>query len=314
MPAIGDPLCKNTTFAQIEDIVRLRTNTISDMQVPQSLVIKETCFAVQKWAKILSAATTPFYQKTVGTLVITGASNPYSVDLSALNPFIDRIIRVVHKTTGGTRTLVKMLNSDEAEKIQSLTTLYSSSIFGVHEGDSIKLYVGATFTITTGTDTIELQFYRQPIVSTAVTPTIVADAAFTVASDGVTVSAFTGAAATHVGGTFIGTDSAAGYFARNIVAYIGSTSFVIASAVVAGAGTNGYILPPGSALVGSGAYPDIPDSFVPTIIDEVVSKVQMYKNNGQSDQGLLKSLEGERQSILTAYGMSEQQASALAAK
>ena len=40
----------------------------------------------------------------------------------------------------------------------------------------------------------------------------------------------------------------------------------------------------------------------------------MYKNNGQSDQGLLKSLEGERQSILTAYGMSEQQASALAAK
>lgn len=307
--AIGDPLCKNTTYGQIEDIVRLRTNTIGDMQVSSSLVVKEICFAVQKWAKLLSAATTPFYQKTVSTLVITGSGNPYSVDLSALNPFIDRIIRVVHKTTGGTRTLVNLLSPSEAEKITALSSIHSSSIFGVNEGDSIKLYVGSSFTVTTATDTIELQFYRQPIVSTAVAPTVVYDASFTVAADGVTISGFTGVLAAHVGGKLTATDSTSALFSRSITGYISSTSFTISPSVAAGTATLGYITPPGSSLVGTGAYPDIPDAFIPTIIDEVVSKVQMYKNNGQSDQGLMASLERERSSILTAYGMTQQQKS-----
>lgn len=307
--AIADPLCKNTTYGQIEDIVRLRTNTIGDMQISQTLMIKEICFAVQKWAKVLNGAAAHFYQKTVSTLVITGSGNPYSIDLSGLNPFLDKVIRVVHKTAGGTRTLVNLLQPSKVEKITSLTTLYASSVFGVYEGDSIKLYAGSSFTITTATDTIELQFYRQPIVSSAVAPTVVYDAAFTAASDGITISSVTGVLAAHVGGIFVGTDFLGALFSKKITSYISNTSFTIDAPVAAGAGTLGYIIPPLSALVGTGSYPDIPDSYIPTIIDEVVSKIQMYKNNGQADQSLAASLDRERQAILTAYGMTQQQKS-----
>lgn len=304
-------LCKNTTYQQIEDIVRLRTDTIGDMQISQSLMIKEICFAVQKWAKVLNGATAPMYTQTNDSLTIAAGDTTglYTVDLSGLNPFIDKIIRVVHRKADNTRTLVNLLTPREAEKVTSLTTLYSTSIFGVNEGESIKLYAGSSFTVTTATDTIELVFYRQPTVSTAVTPTVVYDAAFTVAADGITVSAVTGVLAAHVGGMFVGTDYGGLLFSKIISGYISSTSFVLSSAVTAGAGTLGYIIPPASALVGTGAYPDIPDSYIPTVIDEVVSKIQMYKNKGQADQGLQASLERERQSILTAYGMTKQETS-----
>ena len=38
--AIGAALSKSTTYKEVEDIVRLRTNTISDTTITSSLVIK----------------------------------------------------------------------------------------------------------------------------------------------------------------------------------------------------------------------------------------------------------------------------------
>lgn len=284
-------------------MVRGRTKTFTNPLITDALLVKEVSLAVQKWAKILNGATAPFYLKTVGTAVITGTANPYTVDLSAFNPFIDKLIKVVHKTAVGVRTFVDMKTPYEAETVQGMTSFNSSTIFGVFEGDSIKLYKGSGFTITTATDTVEVQFYRQPIVSTAVTPTVISDTAFTAAADGLTISAFTGTIAGHVGGTFVGLDFGGNAFARTINGYVSATSFTIAGTpITVGAGTNGYIIPPLSASVGTGAYPDIPDSFIPTIVTEVVSNIKSY--TGDNSNFEMAELKNDRDSVLQAYGMS----------
>ena len=168
--AIGAALGKYTTYKQIIDMVRLRTNTIDDPKVSDDLLIKEISMAVSKWAKILNGATAPFYMTTTQIdNTITGTANPYSLDLSSMSPFISQLIRVVHITTGGVRTFVKMLSSSEVENIQSLTSLFSTSIFGTHEGDSIRFYKGSSFTITIASDDVELKFYRQPIIASVTT-------------------------------------------------------------------------------------------------------------------------------------------------
>lgn len=168
--AIGAALGKYTTYGQIIDMVRLRTKTIDDPKISDALLIKEISMAVSKWAKILNGATAPFYLTTTTlTDVITGSANPYSLDLSSMSPFPSELIRVVHITAAGVRTFVRVLTPSEAENIQSLTSLYASSLFCDFEGDSIRFYKGASFTITIASDDVELKFYRQPIIASVTT-------------------------------------------------------------------------------------------------------------------------------------------------
>lgn len=163
--AIGDAVAKDTTYAEIEDIVRLRTGTIDDPKVSATLMLKEISLSIQKIVGILNGANAPFYLTTNPSLVITGSVNPYTIDVSAVSPYLDRIVKLVH-VAGGVRTLVKMLGQEEVEQMSSLTTIYANSLFGVWEGDAIRLYKGGSFTLTPASDTTELKYYRQPKVST----------------------------------------------------------------------------------------------------------------------------------------------------
>ena len=185
--AIGAALSKSTTYKEVEDIVRLRTNTISDTTITSSLVIKLISLAVQKWAKILNGATAPFYTTTTNDttgglirLMLSGTENPFSVDLSSISPFIDSIKKVVFfdiSPATPTRTLVKQLKFEDLESVQGLTSFYGSSLFYSWEGDSLKIFKGASVDTPdiTGTiagnnvDYIILTFYRLPIVTSVTT-------------------------------------------------------------------------------------------------------------------------------------------------
>lgn len=164
--AIGDPISKSTTYAHVEDLVRLRTNMLEDPTLTPALMLKEISLSVQKVASILSQMGTPHYLSTASNHTIVGSANPYYTDISALSPFIDDIVRVVHETAAGTRTLVKLVGQEEAERrVGALTNIHASSILGVWEGDVIRFYKGSLFTVTTASDVIEIKYRRMPIVA-----------------------------------------------------------------------------------------------------------------------------------------------------
>lgn len=158
---IGDPASKETTYGEIEDIVRLRTGTIDDPRLSPSLMLKEISLSIQKINGILNGATAPFNLTTNTTITITGTANPYIMDLSGISPYLDRIVRLVHITAALVRTRVDLVSPEEAEDRQALTNIYGNSIWGVWEGDAIRLYRGNSFTVTPATDTTELKYYRQ---------------------------------------------------------------------------------------------------------------------------------------------------------
>ena len=271
--SVGDALSKLWTYGKIDEQARVRTGTIADTLLRSSLAYDIISMGIQKIAKRLNGSAAPWYLTTTSTLTISGSANPYIVDLSSVSPFIDQIIRVVHVSSGGTRTIVRPLQSEESENYSSMTNAYAGEIGYVHEGDSLRLYKLSSFTITTASDTVELKYYRQPKIGTATSASVVADAAFTATST--VITAYTGMTAALVGGTFVGTDSAAAKFARTITKYLSSTSFEISSALAnEGAGTYGYIIPPSSntAAVTSGTYIDLPDSYATLLMDEVASR------------------------------------------
>lgn len=305
--AVGDALSKTVTYGNILDMVRLQTGTVGNTDISDDLILKRISFAVQKWAKVLNGATAPFYTTTNSVLTISGTANPYTVNLSDVAPFIDKVLRVVHVTAAGVRTIVQEQKPNEIERVTALTSINASGLFYVNEGDVLRIYKGSSFTITTATDTIEIKYYRQPKVGSASSAAVVSGTTWT--SSSTTITSFTGMTTALVGGIFVGLDNGANAFARTITQYVSTTSFTISSALVAGgAGTNGYIIPPGANTysVTTGTYLDIPDSYSTVIADEVASSVFRFKNDGRGDTGLEASLERERQSILTAFGMTKQ--------
>ena len=164
--SIGDALSKSVTYADVEDLVRLRTNMLEDATLTPSLMLKEISLSVQKIAAILNQAGMPHYLTTSTAYSIEGSENPYYLDISGISPYIDTIVRLVHVNSAGTRTLVRMVSTEEAERrIGAMTNIHASSLLGVWEGDSIRLYKGSLFTITIATDTTELKYMRMPIVA-----------------------------------------------------------------------------------------------------------------------------------------------------
>ena len=163
--AIGDALAKNSTYQNIIDLAKIKGGALLDAFPTDSLLIKQISLACQKWAKILIGVEHPFYVKPEVSISITGSANPYSVNLTGQNPFPEKVLNVVHKTTGGTRTLVNLVSPIEAENFLALTNTNATSIVGVWEGDSINLYAGGSFTITTASDACLVTYIRQAIVS-----------------------------------------------------------------------------------------------------------------------------------------------------
>jgi len=295
--AVGSALSKYWTYGKIDEQARIRTGTISSVLIPSALAYDIISMGVQKIAKRLNGATAPWYMTPISTLTISGTANPYSVDMSSVAPFIDQIIRVVHVSSGGTRTIIRPLQSEESENYSSMTGTYAGEIGYVHEGDGLSLYKLTTFTITTASDTIELKYYRQPIVGTATSADVIGDTSFTATST--TITGFTGMTTALVGGTLVGTDSSANKFARTITKYLSATSFVISSALEAdGTATYGYIIPPSSNTYAavSGTYIDLPDSYAMLLLDEVSSRYSRLKN-GQPDVSLEASVEQQLNSI-----------------
>jgi hypothetical protein len=298
--SVGDALSKYWTYGKIEDAARAKTGSMLEASLSPTLALDIISMAVQKIAKRLNGASYPFYLTTNAVLTVAGSANPYTVDLSSVAPFMDKIVRVVHKTTGGTRTLVSRKTPEEAEQAQNLSSSYSTSVFYVDEGDQLVLYKLSSFTITTATDTIELKYYRQPKIGTTSSASVVSDATLTLASDGLTVSAFTGVLASHLGGTLVGIDYGGASFARPIVGYISSTSCLLGgSALTAGAATNGHIIPPNSNTYTTtrGTYVDLPDGYCSLLKDEVGAEFIRYKTGGVGDAALEASIQTQTRDL-----------------
>ena len=83
--------------------------------------------------------------------------NPYTVDLSSLNPFPHEIIAVIYDTN----TPVNMLSQDEIENAGQLTSVNANSVFGSWDGVSLQLFFGDNVTVTTS-GSITLVYIRQP--------------------------------------------------------------------------------------------------------------------------------------------------------
>lgn len=309
--AIGDALSKYWTYAKIEDAARLRVGSIADTLLSPTLALDVISMGVQKIAKRLNGSAAPWYMTTKSTLTISGSANPYTVDLSTVAPFIDQIIRVIHVTSGGTRTIARKMQPEEAENFSTLTSSYASSLSYLHEGDALMLNKLSTFTITTASDTVELKYYRQPKVGTTSSAAVVSDTAWS--ASGVTVSAFTGMTSALVGATFTGLDNGGNAFARTVTKYVSSTSFEISSALVSdGAGTNGYLIPPNSNSYTTtrGTYIDLPDSYASLLLDETVSAFIRLKNNGQGDVNLERSVSQQMNDIYTVVAQEKIQTQA----
>lgn len=309
--ATGSALSKIWTYGKIEDAARVRLGLLADTELNSTFALDIISMGVQKIAKRLNGAAAPWYMHTKNTLTITGSANPYSVDLSAVAPFIDQVIRVVHVNAGGTRTIARKMQPEEAENYSSQTNSYVSSLSYLHEGDGLILNKLSGFTITIATDLIELKYYRQPIVGSVSSAAVVSDVAWS--ASGTAVSSFTGMTTALVGGIFVGTDNGGNFFARTIVGYTSSTAFVISSSLISdGAGTNGYIVPPNSNTytITRGTYIDLPDSYASLLLDEVSSQFVRFKTNGVGDAALEASVTKQMNDIYSVAAMEKAQTQA----
>ncbi|MBE3116688.1 hypothetical protein IMZ68_05725, partial [Candidatus Bathyarchaeota archaeon] len=88
--AAGSALSKVWTYGKIEDIARLRVGAIAETILNSTLALDVISMGIQKIAKRLNGAAAPWYEKTNSTLTISGSANPYTVDLSSVEPFIDQ--------------------------------------------------------------------------------------------------------------------------------------------------------------------------------------------------------------------------------
>jgi hypothetical protein len=167
--AVGDALSKNTTYKDVIDLVKIRVNLDGDPFINDTLLMKEIYLSNSRWLKFLFTSNAPGYPSSTTTLTdsITGSANPYSLDISSVSPFIDKIVRVVHTTSAGVRTNAVRRNPISAEDDQQLSNMNSTSLWYVDEGDVLRFYKGSAFTITIASDDVEIQYYRQAKIYTS---------------------------------------------------------------------------------------------------------------------------------------------------
>lgn len=164
--AVGDPLSKTYSYGQVQDLAKIRVGgAITNPLLTNQLFLDEVSLSALKVQNILGGLDSRFYGTKNTTLTITGSANPYSVDLTVLGNLPLKVVRVVHVTGAGVRTFVQKLDAGEAQGQSGLTQTFGSSVFYVDEGDSLELWAGSSFTITTATDKIHLYYFRQATVA-----------------------------------------------------------------------------------------------------------------------------------------------------
>lgn len=115
---------------------------------------------VQRWAKFLTDAEKPFYRDKE-SLSLLGIESPYYVDTSALSPYWNKSVRLVH--VGSIRTPINVFTPQTAEEVATLVNVQANSINAIYLGWGFRIFFGSGITVTPSTDTVEFIFDSQAI-------------------------------------------------------------------------------------------------------------------------------------------------------
>ena len=161
-------LSRITTYSTLTTNVRneSRVTTSGYSLMTDAYVRDISKLCVQRWAKILTDAEKPFYRDKEN-LTVSGSANPYYADTSSLNPYWNKSVRLVHVTSGGTRTPINVGYPETAEEVAKLENVQANSINAMQLGWGFRIFFGSALTVTTGTDVIEFTFDSQAIASNA---------------------------------------------------------------------------------------------------------------------------------------------------
>lgn len=159
------PVGKSTTYNKIMSLVRLQTKTDLNVFITDDILIEQISLSIQKLVK-----TTPeiqfYYQYTTTPLPITGTASPFICDLTALNPYIEKILSFTFIWDDGSRDLLNINECIISERLSQLNS-YQDSLLGSYEGDNLKIWAGENIvnSIDTSANFIEFKFMRQTIFS-----------------------------------------------------------------------------------------------------------------------------------------------------
>lgn len=165
-------LSKNTTYGTLVTNARneSRMTTTGFSLLTDANLYKIISLIIQRVARVLVDASKPFYRDKEN-LSLIGDASPYWIDCSALNPYVERPVRLTHVTSGGTRTPITVLDPNKTEDLAKLTNIEANSIFALQVGWGFRIFFGSGVTVTKSTDVIEFSFDGQPIISGAVSGT-----------------------------------------------------------------------------------------------------------------------------------------------
>ena len=165
-------LSKNTTYGTLVTNARneSRMTTTGYSLLTDANLYLVISLIVQRFALILNANNKPFYRDKEN-LTLIGDGSPYYVDCSALNPYWNNNVRLVHKTSANVRTPITVLDPNKTEDIAKLSTIEANTIIALQLGWGFRIFIGSGITVTKATDVIEFSFDSQPIVSGAVSGT-----------------------------------------------------------------------------------------------------------------------------------------------
>lgn len=162
---IFTPVSKNTTYLDIIDMVKLQTGAFKNPLINNTFLLKQISISIQNIARQLpKEQKEQYYLYPYSGLIISGTANPYTVDLSTINPYVEDAQIYIHVTAGGVRTHAQVMDANKAENLSSLQQ-YATTLLGAKIGDKLQLFAGSSFTITTSTDTLIFNFIRQTIAS-----------------------------------------------------------------------------------------------------------------------------------------------------
>lgn len=157
-------LSRLTTYSTLTTNVRAegRITTTGYSLMTDAYVRSLALMSVQRWARVLADNAKPFYRDKE-SLTLIGIESPYYVDTSALSPYWGGFVRLVHVTSGGTRTAINVLFPKTAEDIALLSSTGSNAITAVFLGWGFRIFFGSGITVTPASDTIEFTFDSQAI-------------------------------------------------------------------------------------------------------------------------------------------------------
>ena len=159
-------LSKNTTYGTLVTNARneTRMTTSGYSLLTDANLYLVISYIIQRFALILSSNNKPFYRDKEN-LTLLGDESPYYVDCSALNPYWNNNVRLVHVTSANVRTPITVLDPNKAEDFAKLATIQANNVLAIQLGWGFRIFFGSGITVTKATDVIEFSFDSQPITS-----------------------------------------------------------------------------------------------------------------------------------------------------